>query len=184
MYGVQRRKRIIAWWEENGHDYSATARRFQVARSTLYRWLSTYDPARPGPSLAPRRKLEGRERARPKEALFLRRTLTLHLEHPRWGRRKLREALLLQHAEAPSEATIGRWLAEFVRSCPVCRGREGVHSAMLHALAENLSHFRAPLTLRKRRRRQGPSEKVAAVNAAELIIRRSAWKRQRGQGGE
>jgi transposase len=181
MYSVPRRHRIIIWWEKNGRNYSATARQFKVARSTLYRWLSAYDPARPGSSLA----RGAGDRPRPKEAMFLQRMLTLHLDHPRWGRRKLREALLRSHPEAPSEASIGRWLAEFVRSCPICRGRDGNHSAASHAIAKDLTHYMPRLSLRSRRRRPTglPQEKLT-VEAAEFIIRRNAQKRPRSNGRE
>jgi hypothetical protein len=91
------------------------------------------------------------------------------MQHPRWGKRRLREVLAREHSEPPSEATVGRWLAAFLAKCPVCGGRDGVHNEAKHVAQEVLGHYLPAVRLPRRPRRT--SSRSEAVRAAERIVR-------------
>ena len=113
----------------------------------------------------------------PREKEFLAAALDLHRKHPRWGRKRLRVQLLAVHDDAPSEAIVGRWLAEFVRRCPVCRGREGVHSELIHLAQESFPVRLARLPIYGRRK--GPSDKVLAVREVMSLLKKHRRRQRR-----
>ena len=177
MHDLQQRLTIIRWHERNGGNVAATARQFGIARSTLYHWLDRYDPEHPRRSLKRQKRTPSAPRPGPRETKFLHAALELHRTHPRWGRRRLRARLLAVHSDAPSEATVGRWLAEFLRRCPVCRGREGVHSEAIHLVQERFPVKLARLPIYGRRR--GPTEKVLAVREVMSLLKKHRRKQRR-----
>lgn len=168
------RSRAVKWYLDHGRNASATAREFGVSRSTIHRWLGRYDPVQPGKSL--RRRPPRRERPAPKQALFLSRMFELHTAHPHWGPRRLQSALVDLREDAPSESTVGRWLQEILRRCPLCGGSDGLHSGAVHAVFSDFVRLRSipPLRRVRRTRRPRPSPRKAAVAEATAIVEGAA----------
>jgi hypothetical protein len=177
MYSTRQRRRAVEWWQNNGRSVTATARRFGISRSTFYRWQERYDPERPARSLRSRWHRPSQPRPRPQGERFLMATLALHVEHPRWGRGRLHHALLQELGDAPSPATIGRWLALILLKCPVCKGRDGVHEMAFHLSSEDLRHFLPQPHLPRRNPRS--TEKADAVREAARILRRAVRHKPR-----
>ncbi len=89
--------------------------------------------------------------------------------HPRWGRGRVHEAMAARGFSL-SSATVGRILRILNDRCPVCSGRDGVHSQSSHSLARDLAAMGvAPPT---RPERQPLTEK-AALRSAERILKKA-----------
>ena len=56
-----------------------------------------------------------------------------------------------------------------MEECPVCKGREGKHSGMAHAIRVDFRHFLPRLRPERRKR---PLIRSDAVREAERIVRR------------
>lgn len=137
-------------------------------------------PETPRASLARAKPRTQTQRVAPKEALFLRRVLDLNQEHPRSGARRIRDALLARRSDAPSEGTIGRWLAFIRHRCPVCRHHDR-HDAMVHAIDQDLGALELGTRIRlprKRRQRTGSG----AVREAETSSGRRDSPEHQGRG--
>jgi transposase len=151
------RRAWFRWHVAHGENVAATCRHFGIARSTFYRWQRRFSPAHPRQSLRRARPAQAVRRPRPKEALFFKNVVELQRAHPRWGRGRLRQALVALRDDAPSEATIGRWLRAIVYRCPVCGGTEGRHDGLGHAQQEAFEQLelgdRIRLSRRSRRAR-------------------------------
>ena len=169
-----------AWfkWQSTHHaSVAETCRHFEIARCTWYRWQQRYDPHHPVQSLRSRR---GRPRARlaPQEALFFVKVIDLSVEHPTWGRGLLRESLRALRDDAPSEATIGRWLRKIRRRCPVCRASGGSHNVGRHLFRRDLTMLGLAPRVRPPTE-PPPFSGPQAVRSAERIIRQARRPRNR-----
>ena len=111
---ARRRLAMVDWHRSHGGNVSLTARRFGVARPTVYRWLARFDRLHletlEDRSSAPRR------RRRPTWTIEqLRAVRTLRERYPRWGKDKLR-VLLRRIGIALSVSMVGRILARLLRA--------------------------------------------------------------------
>jgi transposase len=165
------RAKILKWHDAHGSSVTATCKQFGLSRMTLYRWLARFDATHPVASLNRSRRRSKTRRAAPKQALFLLEVIDLNLEHPTWGRGRYRVELLSRRDDAPSPATIGRWLASIRRRCPICKGR-GKHNEVLHVFGRDLTKKMglAPAGPRLTRRVE-PLSKQGAVAAAERMLK-------------
>ena len=177
---TRQRVAAVKWWRANGRNVSATCRRYGIARSTFYRWLERFDPKEPGRSLRRRRRTVRVRPLAPKEALFIKKVVEMQIQNPRLGRRRIRRALLEMRDDAPSEATIGRWLSRINRGCPVCGGRNGLHVVQLPMLNEDLSSVGVGRSLRPLRRSSSAPSAGRTVQAAEALLllrqRQRQWR--------
>jgi transposase-like protein len=157
---------------ETSHNIAATCRHFGIARSTLYRWIDRFDPAHPRASLA-RRHPARVTRPAPKTALYFQRVLDLSVAHPHWGARRIMRALLVERSDAPSEGTIGRWLAYVRGGCPICGRKDGSHNIPVHLFRNDIVQWELfkPIRPPRTRRRAKSKEGIAAVWEVERLLR-------------
>jgi hypothetical protein len=177
MFDQRLRLAAVNWHHKHGRNVSATSRQFGIARSTLYRWLEMFNPEHPRSSLRSRWTQHREPRPRPKEARFYGHFLRLQVTYPRWGRRRLWRELSALGPDAPSEATIGRWLRDCLEKCPVCGGRQGRHETVLHKFREDFKHYLPRPKPRRGTRR--PSDKRVALQQAEKMLREARKRRSR-----
>jgi putative transposase len=126
--GKEATKRLkwFDWHKRNGENVSRTCRHFGISRSTFYRWKGRYDPWRletlEGRSTRPRRC---RRRSWTSEQVTA--VLQVRLEHPRWGKAKLR-VLLLQQGIRVSESAVGRILSHLREQGLLREGRRPIYA--------------------------------------------------------
>jgi transposase-like protein len=159
----------ILWHRAHGENVAATCRQFGIARSTFYRWVSRYDVVHPRRSLSNRSRAPHRRQPSHLQPLFLIRVIELNTEHPRWSGDRLQRELRALRDDAPSTATISRWLRVIRERCPLCQGKDGRHNEMMHALRRDLQHYGPRIRLAKAQR--GLS-KSGAVSSVERMIAR------------
>jgi transposase-like protein len=170
-FTARERAQIVSWHATHGENVAATCRGFGIARTTFYRWQARYDPGHPRASLRRQPPAPRSRRSAPKAALFFARVIALNLDHPHWGRGRVRQALQALRDDAPSEATIGRWLAEIRTRCPVCKGRNGTHQEITHVFQNALRHY-LPAPSHRRKPVRASLSKPNTVAAAEKLLRR------------
>jgi transposase len=131
------RRAWIRHYQESG-NISATCQHFGISRSTFYKWLQRYDPARPSKPLMPRsrrRKTNPTPRWNDDDLNIL-----AELDNQtgaRLGAGRLSQRLQQQYDTPYSRATVGRMLARVRKRCPLCGVRNG-HHGWGHAWAQDL----------------------------------------------
>jgi len=108
------RLRWIDFCLAHGHNVSLTCRHFGIARSTLHRWLSRYDP-RDLSTLedcdrAPRRRRTPTTATETIDAI-----LSMRDSHPEWSKYKLSVALKRDVGVVACPSTVGRVLSRYGR---------------------------------------------------------------------
>jgi putative transposase len=159
----------LRWHRAHGENVAATCRKFGIARSTFYRWARRYSASHPRRSLSNRSRAPHRRQPSRLQPLFLIKVIELNTEHPRWSADRLQQELRALRDDAPSAATVSRWLRVILERCPLCRGRDGKHNEWLHALNVDLRHYQPRIRLAKPR---GLSKRGAVAQAEKLVARR------------
>jgi transposase len=162
------RRRWITFYEANGRNAAATCRRFNIARSTFYRWLGRHDPGRPE-TLRDRSRRPHQERQPSWTWVDLDAVATVSMLHPRWGRGRVHEVMAAQ-GRSLSPATVGRILRILDDGCPICSGRDGVHDRVNHLLARSLAAKGVPPLMRAEK---PPLTEKGAVRSAERILKKA-----------
>src|SRR5216683_5805051 len=129
---AQDRQRWLRWHVAHGENVTHTCQQFGIHRSTLYRWLTRYNPAAPRTSLRARSRRPQHTRQPSWTNYELCLLSELAIRYPQWGRRRLQEALAQQTQEPRSPATVGRMLHRIAKRCPVCRRAGGKHNGTAH----------------------------------------------------
>jgi transposase len=105
----------------DGASITSTARRYEISRATLYRWLQAYDPNHPVASLRP--KKTGPKAPRWTDEM-LNQVAALIADHPDWwGKRRVARALH-DRGLTLSEATVSRMLVVAREQLAQARDRE------------------------------------------------------------
>jgi transposase len=102
----------------DGASVTDTARRYGVSRSTLHRWLRTFDPERPVASLRPDKPGPKTPRWDDETLEFVVDLVDDHVTGPpwrrvpgnQWGRHRVALAILAERGIIVSESTVGRML--------------------------------------------------------------------------
>jgi transposase len=162
------RRRWISWYEANARNVAATCRRFNIARSTFYRWFGRHDPDRPE-SLRDRSRRPHHERQLSWTWVDLDAVAELNMLHPRWGRGRVHQVMAAL-GRSLSPATVGRILRILDAGCPICSGRDGVHDRASHLLARNLAAKGVPPLMRPGK---PPLTEKGAVRSAERILKKA-----------
>ena len=103
----EQRFRLIERWKETGESVAELARRFEVSRKTIYKWLDRYELS--GLDGLEDRSREPHAQGRRTPAESEQWIVDLRRANPRWGAWKLREVLRRKRPELtlPAESTIG-----------------------------------------------------------------------------
>ena len=132
----RQRRAWITWYFANGRN--AACRHFGISRSTFYRWLKRYDPAKPQKPLK-QRSTRPHATRKPTWSLYHLAVLSdLMCDNPAWGRKRLQVALAAR-GWLVSEATVGRLAQAIRRRCPICRERGGQHFVGEHLWQQDLT---------------------------------------------
>lgn len=170
------RRTWIFWYYAHGRNAAATCRHFNISRSTFYRWLKRYDPARPHKPLKPLSRRPHTKRKRTWSVYHLAVLSELDWQREsRWGRAKLRVALAA-NGWMVSEATVGRMLQAIKRRCPICRMRDRRHATPLHIWRRDLVTTGLDMCMPLARPIRSPNRPMSrdakeAVRQAENMVR-------------
>jgi transposase-like protein len=132
------RRAWIQHYQESG-NISETCRHFGITRSTLYRWLSRYDPTHPS---KPLRSRPTRRKTNPTPK-WTNDDLKVLAEmdcqtRARLGAGRLSQRLQQRYGMPWSRATVGRMLSKVRKRCPIC-GVQNKHNLVRHSLARDRS---------------------------------------------
>jgi transposase len=101
-------RRLATEAVRDGASITATARRYEISRATLHRWLRAFDPEHPVGSLRP--KKTGPKGPRWTDEM-LQQTERLIADHPHWWGKGRVATALRERGVTLSEATVSRMLA-------------------------------------------------------------------------
>jgi transposase-like protein len=177
QYTLRERKAWILWHRAHGENITATCRHFGIGRNPFYRWSSLYNAGHPRRSLSNRSRAPYRRQPSRLQPHFLMRVIQLNTAHPRWSAVRLQQELRALRDDAPSAATIGRWLCVIRERCPLCGRKDGRHDEWTHLLKHDLRHYEPRIRLVKPR---GLSKRPAVAQVEKMIARSRRLYQDRG----